>query len=471
MRTTQTNVIHNSIPDVASGVGPVLSTDISVELGTDGLYHTIVSPSASEQTRKDLRACSAFSAEVPSEDTIAAELFRSAHIQSRPILGRYSALYAGYVTEPDFREHSSSGGLATWLAVELLRRGEIDGVIHMHKQQTLRDGDPLFSYGISRTVEEIRANAKTRYYPGELSHVLSEICGDGQRYLLIGIPSIIYEVRLLQRHSADFSRSIVYTIGLICGHQKSTHYAESLAWQAGIRSSQLKDIDFRVKSGNRRANEYWTAFKAKGTDDSVLRSQETLFGTDWGLGLFKAPFSDLTEDVMNETADIVLGDAWLEPYVADGLGANIVIVRNDHFRNVLTSAASERRVRLFDESPTRVLASQRALISHNIVERDARLSRWGNDMIERFPARWRSDHKIAFIRKQLQSERLKLSQESFAVFDKYYACDDLLGYLRDMKKISRRYRRLHQLDRLLRLTRMPIQEKLKKLKTKLSRHK
>jgi hypothetical protein len=174
MRVRRKGARVSPIPDVANGVGSVRSSDIQVTLGGDALYHTVVSPFASKQVCKDLLAYSASSVEVPFEDVIAAKPVCSAHTQSTLILAIFSALYAGDVTKPGFRESSSSNELATG-------------------------------------------------------------------------PVVVNEVRLLQRLRTDFSRSMAYAIGPICGHQKSTHYAESLTWQAGTRSSDLSDINSRVK--------------------------------------------------------------------------------------------------------------------------------------------------------------------------------------------------------------------------------
>jgi hypothetical protein len=158
---------------------------------------------------------------------------------------------------------------------------------------------------------------------------------------------------------------------------------------------------------------------------------------------------------MNEAVDIMLGDVWLEPYVSDGLGTNIVIVRNDHLSEALTTAVSEQWVKLFDESSRGVAASQRSL-DHISIERSTRLSRWGSSALHHLRSEWESHNQIGFVCKRLQIERLKAARKSYDAFDKYYSRDDVRGYLGFMKKTSWQYRKLHQMDRLLRMTRMPL---------------
>ncbi|MFI5429467.1 coenzyme F420 hydrogenase/dehydrogenase beta subunit N-terminal domain-containing protein [Aeromicrobium sp. UC242_57] len=144
-----------------------------------------------------------------------------------------------------FRANGSSGGFVTWILSELLTQGKIDGVVHVGEQWG-EDGI-LFRYEISRTIAEINARSKSRYYPAELSAALGEILESPGRYAVVGIPSVVSEVRLLAENHATFGERIAFAIGLICGHQKSTKYVESFAWQCGIKPGDLRDFDFRKK--------------------------------------------------------------------------------------------------------------------------------------------------------------------------------------------------------------------------------
>ncbi|MCG3561936.1 DEAD/DEAH box helicase, partial [Klebsiella pneumoniae] len=55
---------------------------------------------------------------------------------------------------------------------------------------------------------------------------------------------------------------------------------------------------------------------------------------------------DFTDDVMNETADITLGDAWLPEYTMDSEGNNIVIIRNPIIKRIVEKALTEGRIKL-----------------------------------------------------------------------------------------------------------------------------
>ncbi|MFA0071448.1 Coenzyme F420 hydrogenase/dehydrogenase, beta subunit C-terminal domain, partial [Vibrio breoganii] len=70
------------------------------------------------------------------------------------------------------------------------------------------------------------------------------------------------------------------------------------------------------------------------------------------------------DDVFAETADVVLGDAWLPEYVHDGSGTNVLVVRSDDIFNMIEAAIEEGRVKLDGIKIERAIASQDAGIRH-----------------------------------------------------------------------------------------------------------
>ncbi|MFI5429466.1 Coenzyme F420 hydrogenase/dehydrogenase, beta subunit C-terminal domain [Aeromicrobium sp. UC242_57] len=92
---------------------------------------------------------------------------------------------------------------------------------------------------------------------------------------------------------------------------------------------------------------------------TLRRAQSELFGSNWGHGFFKAKFSDFTDDALNETADVAVGDAWLRDYDTDNLGNNVVIVRNPSIQAMVDDAVADGRLRFDAISVSTVLASQR----------------------------------------------------------------------------------------------------------------
>lgn len=283
-----------------------------------------------------------FSPQAADEDEIAARLFPGAP-QSDAMIGRYAAAYVGHVAEAGFRAQGSSGGMVSWVAAELLRRRLVDGIAHVAPQQPTKTDGRLFAYRISRSEEELRQGAKSRYYPVELSAVLHEIETVPGRYAIVGIPCFVKAINLLRRENPVIAERIAFTIGLFCGHMKSARMVDSFAWQLGAEPSSVAAIDYRLKQPERPAN--WYTAHLTLTDGST-RQQDWwhLVDGDWGSGFLMSPACNFCDDVVAETADVSMGDAWLEPYSSDGRGTNVVVVRSPVIERIIDAGIRDRRL-------------------------------------------------------------------------------------------------------------------------------
>lgn len=349
---------------IGCGVCAAFDSEIQLKLDDQGRYvvtrksaQTLVAPAAA-------RVCP-FADGVPNESEIARDVFCDAK-QFESHLGYYVANYAGWVIEDDFRAQGSSGGLASWLLVELLNQGLVDYVVHVAPQPVLSPGDPLFGFSISSSSDEVRANAKSRYYPVEMSGVIAEILHCPGRYAVVGIPCFVKAIRLACRESTVLKERVVFAVGIVCGHLKSTSFAELFAWQCGIMPPELRSIDFRTKLPGRFASNY--AVTATGERDGqtiiVTKPTSKLFGSNWGHGFFKYKACDFCDDVVGETADISIGDAWLPEYESDSGGTNVVVVRSETLNSILSAAVVAGRLHLENLSAEKVVASQAGGFRH-----------------------------------------------------------------------------------------------------------
>ena len=97
--------------------------------------------------------------------------------------------------------------------------------------------------------------ARSRYYPVTLAGVLAEIQKTPEsRFALVGIPRFVKAARLLARQDPFFARAIRFHIGLVCGHLKSSAYAECLGWLAGLAPDDLENVELRRKTPGQPAN-------------------------------------------------------------------------------------------------------------------------------------------------------------------------------------------------------------------------
>jgi coenzyme F420-reducing hydrogenase beta subunit len=291
------------------------------------------------------------------EDELAAIQFPAA-TQSDSHIGRFEAAYVGHVEEHNFRANGSSGGMVSWVAAELLRQGLVDGVIHVAATDPDTDGR-LFRYRISRSVEDVRGGAKSRYYPVDLSSVLATVASTPGRYAVVGIPCFIKAINLLRVEDPVLTRRIAFTLGLVCGHMKSARFVESFAWQMNVDPCAVTGVDYRVKDPARPAS-WYTAQLALRDGDIRRMDWWNLVDGDWGSGFFQNSACDFCDDVVGETADMSFGDAWVEPYSSDGRGANVVVVRSTRLQDLISEARSDGRVQLRDVDAAFVRETQAA---------------------------------------------------------------------------------------------------------------
>lgn len=286
--------------------------------------------------------------------------------EHHPDIGWYREIFAGHANEGDFRRHGSSGGLTNWLATELLKNDKVDGVIHVKNAPADRSAGVLFEYSISKDPAGLDQGAKSKYYPIELSGVIEHIRQQPGRYAFIGVPCFVKAVRLLAQTDPSIRDSVKYCIGLFCGHLKSRNFAEHAAWQLGIEPAALQTFDFRTKLDDRPANRYGVTAtgNVNGTIEACTRPTNELQGSDWGEGFFKLRACDYCDDIVGETADASMGDAWLPQYVQDSQGTNIVVVRNAELAILLETARSNGRIKAEPATPADVRTSQRSNYRH-----------------------------------------------------------------------------------------------------------
>lgn len=435
---------------IQSGVFSAVNSKVAVRLNEFGQYEAKIEvEKLSEHELHELASVSAMSNDELNEDVLGARLFgKVSGIKHAKLIGYYSDIYAGYVRVGSFRARASSGGIASWLLVQLLNKGLIDGVIHVRPSE---DGDGiLFKYAISATEDEILSGAKSRYYPTDLSQILRIARERGGRYAITGIPSFITELRLLAAHDAEYDRAIAYTVGLICGHQKSTKYAEAIAWEHGIKPGMLKSVDFRKKVEGKSADEYITELTGTvdGKEVTITKEASEIFVGSWSHGFFKSKLSDFTDDLFNETADIALGDAWLPKYAGDYRGTNLVIVRNAVIAGIIQDGLANGDLYLESITPELAIRSQPGLVRHAYSELPYRLSRADRRGEWRPVKRLGADGDLTFFRKKIQDVREKIAEQSHVNYRIAVERDDWSYFVRKMKPLVDRHSLLYALTDL-----------------------
>lgn len=437
--------------DFGTGSWAVVNQDITMEMDEYGAYHAVSKKNSNNFTTEELNILKqvCLSTSDKNEDDISKMLYKEIpHIKYDKQLGYYSDLFVGHVKEGKYRENASSGGLGTWILKELLEKKYVDGVIHVIETD---NKNRLFEYGISRSIDDIVNGSKTRYYPVEYSDVMSKIKKTPGRYAIIGLPSYIMEIRLLMENDPIIKERIKYTVGLVCGHQKTAKYADFLAWQCGIQPGSLKKINFRKKLDNEPASSY--AVEVTGIVDgeikTITKKMRDLRGGDWGQGAFKVRASDFTDDVYNETADITLGDAWLPNYTEDSKGNNIVIIRNQIIQELVYSGIADGRLQLDKVDENVIKKSQASHYRHTHDELAYRLYKKEQMKIWHPQKRVSSSNKLSFVRKRIQDQRAIIADMTSEHYYEAVKRDDLSYFFEKIDPQVLAYRKLYKIKRII----------------------
>lgn len=438
----RTATIHQVVDGgycIGCGVCAALESDcIAMAFDQYGMYqpqfHGEMDASKAGRT---VKACP-FSDERPNEDELAATLFPDADLDER--IGRFRGLYAGYVQEGEFRAKGSSGGVVSWVLAELLTTGMVDGIIHM-KPSEGKNG-ALFAYAISTTKEEVLQGAKSKYYPMELSGVMSLIRNSNKRYVVVGVPCFIKAVRRLMLIDPVIAGRVKFCVGLVCGHLKSKTFADCFAWQAGISPGHLEKIDFRVKLPNRKSSDYGVMVSGSGI--SVTRASREFFGSNWGYGFFKYSACEYCDDVFAETADIAVGDAWLPEYTEDSSGNCVVVTRSNELDQLIKQGAASGRLNINACSADVLAESQAGGLRHRRNGLSYRL--WLKKEEGAWAPRKRvsvSSTGIGATRKKVYLLREVMRRQSHEIWAESVSADDFAVFQTGMNKLIRRYNRVH----------------------------
>lgn len=398
-----------------------------------------------KSSAKVLEVCP-FSGKSKNEDDLG-ELFFPNIKKKDDKIGKYIACYAGYVEQDNYREKGSSGGVGKWIGSVLLENNEIDYFIQLKSNESKEPNKLLFSYAVFSNAKSVIEGSKSAYYPTSLEGILSIIKSTEGRYAITGIPCNIKALRLLSINDDIVKERIKYTVGIICGGMKSANQSLMIGWQLGIHPNNLVGIDFRRKYKNRPADQ--KIYEAWSNIDNKERYKDSnkIYGTDYGSGFFKPKPCDYCDDVVSETADISVGDAWLNEYSKDPRGNSLIIVRNEKLNDLLVKYSEKGVLHLdsvSEEEAGRAQAGgfrhRREGLSYRIAKKETE-GKW-------YPQKrvLANQFNLSPKRKLIYDLREKISGKSHVAFEKALRNNDLNIFYTEMKPTFNRYKSLNEVS-------------------------
>lgn len=261
-----------------------------------------------------------------SEDDIASRKFSATQKYDEGI-GYFNSIRAAKIGAKDRIKTRSSGGIITFILEKLLLSKEVDAVATVFPY----DEEPYFRYELCDDPERLRFAATSAYYPIEASEVLAEAKRRNIKIAITGLPCAIKGLNNLMHLRPEIEGIIKYQISLICGHLKTSKYLDLL-------SRQLKEIEkpvhnFREKSDSSPAKEKY--FGKRNDNENIIARTSTLYGGTYNYGFFQYNGCNYCDDIIGETADLSVGDAWLPEYVERSEGMSLCISRNERISELL----------------------------------------------------------------------------------------------------------------------------------------
>jgi coenzyme F420-reducing hydrogenase beta subunit len=347
--------------------------------------------------------------EVQTENELA-DIFLHGTTTNYPKVGKYVGIYAGHADE--YRMSSSSGGIATYVLVDLLEKGIVNHVFTVKESDV---PDVHYDYTISNNKQELLASSKTKYYPVTLSGVFSKIEELDGKIAIVGVACFVKAIRLAQYSNPSLKEKIPFLVGIICGGIKSKFFTEYLSDKAGVKKVHCTKPEFRIKNANSTASDYSFGCNNNLNDEKKSIKMRTV-GDMWGTGLFKANACDLCDDVTAELADISLGDAWLQPFVKDGKGANVVITRTSMADKIIKEGITSEKLNLDTLSLEKLLSSQQGSYNHRHTGMPYRIKRMRKKGKLIPPKRFEKNGLLAFDFKIVQFFRMKIRKKCLDVW-------------------------------------------------------
>lgn len=340
-----------------------------------------------------------------------AQLYLNETTQFHKEIGKYNRIYAGYAK--DFRLTSSSGGLATYIFTELLERGVVN---HIFSVKESVKPDTHYEYTISSSREELLSASKTKYYPVTLGTVFPKIHELEGNVAIVGVACFIKAVRLAQHSEPGLKEKIPFLLGIICGGVKSRFFTEYLGAKAGVSLKSIVKPQFRLKDLDSTAADYsFGCYDEASNNDKIIKMRSV--GNMWGTGFFKSNACDFCDDVTTELADISLGDAWIQPFVNDGRGTNIIVTRSFLADNLIQDGIKSGKLHLEQLPLERFIASQQGSFNHRHSGLSVRLKMAKSRNITIPPKRYVSS-KISIAFKITQKLRMVIRKKSLESWKK-----------------------------------------------------
>lgn len=292
-------------------------------------------------------------------------------LQYDKMVGAYRKCFTGYSNEHDIRWHSASGGMVSQFLIWLLENGKIDGAIVTRFD---KDNELLVKTYIARTREEVIAGRSSKYAPVTMAGMASAIKeSEGNRFVVVGIPCHIEGFRKLMAIDKKLREKITGLFAIYCSSGRSFYLTEHVFKERGIDQTKLSYLQYRDE-GCLGSMVVKTTGGEIGTRGAIDGNFENVPGIG-NMGIYKERYQSYYHplrsffvpkrclfciDHYGEVGDICFGDIHIEPYIADTVGVNSIVVKNQKWLDLILECKASGAIAL-DEIPFKTVGASQIM--------------------------------------------------------------------------------------------------------------
>ncbi|MFP4602010.1 MAG: Coenzyme F420 hydrogenase/dehydrogenase, beta subunit C-terminal domain [Halochromatium sp.] len=285
-------------------------------------------------------------------------------------VGPHRKAYLTHATDLALREKAASGGSASAILIDGLKRGCFDGAVVC--KATIENGKVRARFSIATSVEEILAARGSKYVETRfLREVLPLIRDFDGRVAVVGLPCDITALRNRSSKEPELARKLVLTLALFCGHNSRTNLIDSIT--ARIERETGEAIaHYRFSVGHWRGH-----LEAELTNGRVVQKPSKVFKDFQNLFFFCERKCLACHDHFGYASDLTLGDIWLFRLKADPIKHTAIITRTQAGENAFDGAVRAGNLQATEIDIRDVLDGQaRIAPSHYNVSARAKAGRW-----------------------------------------------------------------------------------------------
>lgn len=250
------------------------------------------------------------------------------------IWGKIESLHSGYSNDFETRKIGSSGGIVSAIAIYLLEKGLVNGVLQVGGNSEDYERNTL---NISRTKEDVLNCASSRYAPALIfDKIIETLEANDDTYGFIGKPCDISALKNFLNVFPQYKNRFKLTVSIMCAGMPSFNGTASIIKEMNAKSP-VKNLVYR---GNG-----WPGYFSF-TDNNNQHFQRS-YNDSWGKTLnrhlnFRCK---ICPDGIGLQADIAVGDAWETedgyPDFTEKEGQSLVIVRTAAGAKILNMASAD----------------------------------------------------------------------------------------------------------------------------------